>query len=220
MIIYKLLVENIVNNGCAQESNKWVKTRNCSGFMLKHNMLNGFPLITTNYTDLQNVCAQLHTSINKCSRLSIVINELKSKRVRKKLLCVNNFQPGFYVRSYPSNHLFWQVTVTTNKSGHSVLNMHWSLGLVDAIIELPDAIASYAFLLLLLCKDANMIPGYTTGFLADAYIQTDHLDKAEHILKREPFELSKVLPTNTGLLLDWKCAEYTINSYKYHPKLI
>jgi len=58
----------------------------------------------------------------------------------------------------PPCHYSRQVIVTLNDKGEKVLNLTRNQRSVDTMLGLPFNIASYALLLMLLAKEAGMVP--------------------------------------------------------------
>ncbi len=71
------------------------------------------------------------------------------------------------------------------------LSLQWNQRSVDTFLGLPFNIASYGFLIHILCKIVNMVPGELIGAFGDTHIYSNHADAVETLLKREP----KILPT-------------------------
>lgn len=114
----------------------------------------------------------------------------------------------------PPCHYAFQVTVTDGK-----LNLLWNQRSVDVALGLPFNIASYALLLHLLAKEANLKEGRLIGFLADTHIYVNHVEGLKEQLKRETFPLCQIKTTNFKKILEWKYTDSTVEGYKNHPRI-
>ena len=93
------------------------------------------------------------------------------------------------------------------------LSLKWTQRSVDSFLGLPFNIASYAFLLHLLAKDVNMIPGDLIFSGGDVHLYTNHIQQAEEQLKRETFTLPKLVLSNTSID-DIKFENFQIQNYQ------
>ena len=62
----------------------------------------------------------------------------------------------------------------------------------DMMLGVPFNIASYSLLLMLLAREANMIPRFFIHTLGDAHIYLNHLEGAKEQLSREPCALPRI----------------------------
>ena len=62
----------------------------------------------------------------------------------------------------------------------------------DMMLGVPFNIASYSLLLMLLAREANMIPRFFIHTLGDAHIYLNHLEGAKEQLSREPLTLPRI----------------------------
>lgn len=108
-----------------------------------------------------------------------------------------------------------------------VLNLWWTQRSIDVGVGLFSNIASFAALLLLLCKFANMRPGNLTGYLCDTHIYEDHLEGIQLLLSREkrgwptlkitcdqPFDLK-----DNSLEVNWTHKDVLLENYNPHPPI-
>ena len=113
----------------------------------------------------------------------------------------------------PFCHYGFQVTVLNGK-----LNLFWSQRSVDTMLGLPFNIASYATLLHLLAKEADLDEGKLTGFLADVHIYENHVENARKQLERNPddFPLPQLNTKNFTSIFDWTYTDSEVIGYKSH----
>jgi thymidylate synthase len=88
-------------------------------------------------------------------------------------------------------------------------------------LGVPYNIASYALLLLLYAKEANLKPGILSGLLIDSHIYQNHLPQVGEQLKREPKPLPTVeIPDDKWRgIFNWKSTDFVLKNYVHHEKL-
>ncbi len=111
----------------------------------------------------------------------------------------------------PYCHYGFQVTVINGR-----LNLFWNQRSVDVALGLPFNIASYATLLHLLAKEANLEEGKLTGFLADTHIYKNHEAGMREQLSRDPnkYPLPKIQTKNFKSIFDWQYTDSEIIDYE------
>jgi thymidylate synthase len=114
----------------------------------------------------------------------------------------------------PPCHLMF---VITHLDG--VLNLHWTQRSCDLMLGVPFNIASYALLLELLCKEANMTPGNLSGMLCDCHIYENHIDGAKEQLTREPKPLPTLELLNWQNIWSWTHEDMKVHNYSPAPKI-
>ena len=93
------------------------------------------------------------------------------------------------------------------------LSLKWTQRSVDSFLGLPFNIASYAFLLHLLAKEVNMIPGELIFSGGDVHLYTNHIEQAKEQLMRQTFQLPK-LKLNNKSIYDLKMEHFEILNYQ------
>jgi thymidylate synthase len=79
------------------------------------------------------------------------------------------------------------------------LSLKWTQRSVDVFLGLGFNITSYSILLHLLSKDVNMIPGELIFSGGDCHIYLNHIEQAKEQLKRETFDLPKLVLKNESI---------------------
>jgi thymidylate synthase len=92
---------------------------------------------------------------------------------------------------------------------------------VDSACGLPFNLASMSILLILFAKANNMIAGVCNWIGGDTHIYVNHIDEVKEQIKREPFELPKMI-INKEInsledILNLTVDDFTITDYKSHP---
>lgn len=147
-------------------------------------------------------------------QLENLVKRIKSYPYCRRMI-VSSWNPEqLNQMALPPCHLYYQVTVSNGR-----LNLDWVQRSVDTMIGLPFNIASYATLLHLLAKETGYEEGILTGHLVDTHIYKPHEKLAEEQIKREPFDLPKIVTKNFTSIFDWTHKDTEIINYKHHPPI-
>jgi thymidylate synthase len=112
----------------------------------------------------------------------------------------------------PPCHYGFQCYVNDGK-----LSLMWNQRSVDTFLGLPFNIASYATLLLLLCKVTGLKPGELIANLGDVHLYKNHIQQAKEQISREPYKLPTIELSNVDILNGE--FDYEIKNYEYHPTI-
>jgi thymidylate synthase len=103
---------------------------------------------------------------------------------------------------------------------NGTLNLNWTQRSVDSYLGLPSNLASYAALLLLICKETGMKPGTLTGNLCDVHIYENHLEQVDELVSRVPYLLPRLEFNNWINIYNWDArADSELIGYQSHPEL-
>lgn len=145
------------------------------------------------------------------------IDKLKNNPNDRRIL-VNAWNPvDMPQMALPPCHVMHQLVVRDGK-----LNLIWTQRSCDMFLGIPYNIASYALLLLLYAKEANLTPGILKGELHDAHIYTNHIDQVKTQLARKPYPLPTVeIPDeNWHGMLNWSAQDgFRLKNYICHEKI-
>ena len=147
-------------------------------------------------------------------QLQKLVNTLKNDPDSRRML-VLAWNPLDIEKAVPPYcHYGFQVTVINGR-----LNLFWNQRSVDVALGLPFNIASYATLLHLLAKEANLKEGILTGFLADTHIYKNHETGLREQLSRDPlkYSLPKIQTNNFKSIFDWQYTDSEIIDYECYP---
>ena len=112
----------------------------------------------------------------------------------------------------PPCHYGFQCYVSEGK-----LSLMWNQRSCDTFLGIPFNIASYATLLLLLCKETGLEAGELIGNLGDVHLYKNHIQQAKEQIVREPFPLPTIELSNVNILNgEW---DYEVKGYEYHPTI-
>lgn len=149
-------------------------------------------------------------------QLKKIIENLKTNP-RDRRMIVSAWNPlQFSEMALPPCHYAFQITVIDGK-----LNLLWNQRSVDTMLGLPFNIASYALLLHLIAKEANLEEGKLVGFLADVHIYENHLQGAKEQLNRDPekYSLPQIETQNWKSIFEWQCEDTKLLNYQSYEKI-
>jgi thymidylate synthase len=112
----------------------------------------------------------------------------------------------------PPCHYAFQCYVANGK-----VSLIWNQRSADLFLGVPFNISSYALLLELICTETGYDPGELIGNFGDLHLYSNHWDKAEEQLKRDPYDLPKLGLTYESIYdgnFDAKLIDY-----KHHPAI-
>ena len=147
-------------------------------------------------------------------QLKSVVDKLHNNPDDRRMV-VSAWNPNQETRmALPPCHFAW---VLTHING--TLNLHWTQRSCDLFLGVPFNIASYALLLTLLCKEANMKPGNLSGMLCDCHIYENHIEQCKLQLSRTPKEQPKLEVTGSDDapfdIFSWVHKDFNLTNY--HP---
>lgn len=147
-------------------------------------------------------------------QLANIVHKLKTKPDDRRMVCSAWNPEQIHQMALPPCHLAF---VLTHIDG--VLNLHWTQRSCDLMLGVPFNIASYALLLELLCKEANLKPGNLSGMLCDCHIYENHIDGAKEQTQRKIYALPKLEILNWNGIFNWTHQDMKIVNYQHAPKI-
>lgn len=147
-------------------------------------------------------------------QLAELIDKLKNHPNDRRQI-VTAWHPG-QIKDMALPPCHWSFSTYVTNNGH--LNLKWHQRSVDTFLGLPFNIASYAFLLHMLCKLTGLKPGKLYADLDCVHLYINHLKQARTQLSRTPV----ALPTLTivgeqSKIEDFKYKDFIINDYNPMP---
>ena len=251
---YQAILQDILLDGKEKTDRTGTGTISVFGKQIRHDMSEGFPLLTTKKmaiksimtelkwflqgrTDIQylrdNGCKIWDGDYDKSGRTDGDLGPIYGKQWRdvngidqlENLIVglINNPDGRRHIVNswnvtelnemvLPPCHYSFQCYVNDGK-----LSLMWQQRSVDVFLGLPFNIASYATLLLLLCKETKLEPGELIGNLGDTHLYKNHLEQAKEQVQRGSFKLPSINLTCYDIYRgDF---EYEIIDYKHHPTI-
>jgi thymidylate synthase len=109
------------------------------------------------------------------------------------------------------------------------LSLMWNQRSVDSFLGLPFNIASYGLLLEIFSAYLDMAPDQLIGNLGDVHLYSNHVDQANELLRRQPYDLPKLkvndrirkLPVDDfdPLVHTMTSDDFVLENYTYHPTI-
>jgi thymidylate synthase len=156
-------------------------------------------------------------SFDGINQVKRIVDTLKTNPEDRRMICTAWNPLELNQMALPPCHYSWHVVVTGEKL--DTLNLTWNQRSVDFFLGSFFNIVSYAMLLKLLAKEANMKEGILTGFWSDLHIYENHLDQVETLLERTHYDLPDCQIKNFTSIYDWTHKDYELIGYKHHPKI-
>ncbi len=170
--------------------------------------------------DLGKIYGYQWRNFNGVDQVQSVLDKLLTNPADRRMI-VSAWNPAeLEEMALPPCHLMFQVIVTGENL--DTLNLNWYQRSVDLMLGLPFNIASYALLLKLFAKHADMKEGVLRGFLGDVHIYEDQMDTAKAQCEREPLSLPDLnIFKSPGHFdfLSWTHEDYELLNYEHQGKL-
>jgi thymidylate synthase len=98
------------------------------------------------------------------------------------------------------------------------LSLKWTQRSVDQLLGCPFNIASYAFLIHMLCEITNHIPGELIASLGDVHLYNNHIPYAIEQLTRTPKKLPELkIKRKVDSIYNYKIEDFEIINYNPYP---
>jgi thymidylate synthase len=162
-----------------------------------------------------------------------ILESLRKNPNTRRMVCSAWCPNQAHMQALPPCHVLWNLVHYDGE-----LNLCWHQRSCDMVLGVPYNIASYALLLLLLCKHANLKPGRISGTLADAHIylrdplketrrEEDvvcHLAGIQEQFSRQPRNPPNLAITNLPTfdffdIFHWKPSDLKLTNYDPHPPI-
>ena len=145
-------------------------------------------------------------------QLESIVTKLHQSPYDRRMVCSAWNPNQLHLMALPACHIVWGVSVYGNK-----LNLWWTQRSCDLLLGVGSNIASYALLLMLLCKESGFEPGELVGTLCDCHIYENHLPAARELVQRNEVELPtiKIKSKQDGAfdLFSWTYDEVELTGY-------
>lgn len=144
-------------------------------------------------------------------QLQSILDTLKKNPTDRRMICSAWNPNQFSMMALPPCHYSWGVTLYDDRL-HMIVNFRsW-----DFYLGASANIPSYALLLSLLSKHADVQPGNLTIIGLDTHLYTNQIEVAKELLTREPRELPTIELLNENFW-DWDHTKVKLNNYNPHP---
>lgn len=147
------------------------------------------------------------------NQLSSIVTTLKNNPYDRRMVCSAWNPNQMDQMALPPCHLLWNVCVYGDE-----LNLHWHQRSCDTLRGIPSNIASYATLMLLLCKESGLKPGKLSAMFMDCHLYDNDLDHARAIIDLPTFDLPTLNITSDGIW-DWTHKDVELINYQRGPSI-
>lgn len=153
-------------------------------------------------------------------QLKSIVDRL-DKRIDDRRLIVSHWNPGeLDLMALPPCHLLYLFGIEGDK-----LHLGMFIRSNDIPLGKPYNVASYALLLLLMCRISGLKPGKLIYFSWNNHIYQDQMDGIMHQLTRKPFEAPSIwIDERIKTLEDletWVTVDcFKMIDYQCHPKIV
>ncbi|MFW5794291.1 MAG: thymidylate synthase [Bacillota bacterium] len=166
------------------------------------------------YGDLGPVYGKQWRDFNGYDQLKYVIEEIK-KNPNSRRLIVNSWNAcDIDKMALPPCHLMFQFYVVDDK-----LSLQLYQRSADVFLGVPFNIASYALLLIMVAKVANLKPFEFIHTLGDAHIYKNHLEQIKTQLSRKPKPLPTIIIKDRDNIEDFVYSDFELKNYNPHPRI-
>lgn len=192
----KIELEDFVEGGCCPATGQYqIIYKNVDGL--------GY------FADIEN---------NNFDQLKYIVETLKTNPNDRRMVCSAWNPNQLHLMALPACHIGFVVTHIEGE-----LNLHWTQRSCDLFLGVPFNIASYATLLLLLCKESGMKPGNLSGMLCNCHVYENHIEQCKKQLGRETRDLPELeilsKPDGTFNIFAWEHSDVKLTGYNPHPKI-
>ena len=146
-------------------------------------------------------------------QLKYIADTLRTNPYDRRMVCSAWNPNQFNIMALPPCHYSFNVVVYGNK-----LNLSVQMRSGDSLLGIPYNIASYALLLLILAKHANLESGELVLTINDCHLYNNHLDQAKLQLTREPYPLP-TLEVLSDDIFEWDHTKIKLSNYQFHPAI-
>jgi thymidylate synthase len=161
----------------------------------------------------RNFCDPAHPE-NGVDQLKRVVETLKKNPSDRRML-VSAWNPmALPYAALPSCHDGFRLSVIKDK-----LNLAWTQRSVDTYLGLCANLSSYALLLHLLAKEANLKEGKVIGMLWDVHLYQNHIEQTKELLTRETFPLPIIETKKFDSIFNWEYSDSQLIGYQSSPPL-
>jgi thymidylate synthase len=99
------------------------------------------------------------------------------------------------------------------------ISLMWNQRSVDTFLGLPFNISSYALLLELLAKEANMVAEELVANLGDVHLYSNHIDQAREQILREAYALPSIKLAEECGIDNFETTHVKLIGYESHPTI-
>jgi thymidylate synthase len=153
------------------------------------------------------------------NQIQEVVDQLKNNPDSRRIM-VNAWNVGELNKmALPPCHYGFQLYSHEDKDGIRVLSLMWNQRSVDSFLGLPFNIASYATLLRIFAKSAEMRLGDLIGNFGDLHIYDNHMEYVKKQLYRDinKYDSPLLLMKHKKDVFSYELDDFSLAEYKAYP---
>ena len=145
-------------------------------------------------------------------QLRQVVDNIKEDPNGRRHL-VSMWNPGeLHLMCFPPCHYAFQFYVH-----NGFLSLSFNMRSVDVVLGLPFDLAYYALLLSLVAQECKLAPGTLVANLGDTHIYENHIEAAEEMLVRTPYERPQLGLAKSATIDNFTPGMAWLKNYLHHP---
>jgi len=137
-----------------------------------------------------------------------MVKTLKTNPYDRRMVCSAWNPNQQHLMALPPCHLLWNVSVFQDE-----LSLHWHQRSCDTLRGIPNNIASYALLMLLLCKESGFKPGKLSALFMDCHLYDNDIEQSKELLNRPTHQLPEVEFTKWDGIYNWTHEDVKLVNY-------
>lgn len=147
-------------------------------------------------------------------QISNLISELKTNPYSRRHVVTTWDPPNIKNCALPWCHIVFQLYAEPESRQLSISVLQRS---ADFFLGVPFNIASYSFLLNMICSIIDYSPKQLYYTFNDCHIYNNHIDQCKLQLSRVPYQLPVLLLKKKDNVDDFVLEDFTIENYQHHP---
>lgn len=148
-------------------------------------------------------------------QISSLVDMIKNDPTSRRLIVSAWNVADIDKMALPPCHVMFQCYVRRGR----YLDMHMYQRSADMFLGVPFNIASYAFLLHILCDQTGYKPGWLVMSFGDAHIYQDHVEQVMEQCLRDPYPFPTLKLNHRDSIEDYEVSDFVIDGYQCHPAI-
>lgn len=148
-------------------------------------------------------------------QISSLVDMIKNDPTSRRLIVSAWNVADIDKMALPPCHVLFQCYVRMGE----YLDMHMYQRSADMFLGVPFNIASYAFLLHILCDQTGYKPGRLVMSFGDAHIYQDHVEQVREQCLRAPYPFPTLKLNHRDRIEDYEVTDFVIENYQCHPAI-
>lgn len=148
-------------------------------------------------------------------QISQVIEQIKTNPNSRRLIISAWNVAEIDKMTLPPCHALFQFYITKGKLSCQLYQRS-----ADVFLGVPFNIASYSLLTMMVAQVCNLEWGEFIHTFGDVHLYSNHIEQARLQLSRQPYPLPRMkINPDVGNIFDFKCEDFELQEYQYHPAI-